>query len=210
MHTNNGILFNHESPIRGETFVTRKITRGVARIALGFQEVLYLGNLNSLRDWGDARDYVRAMHLMLQQDEPGDFVIATGEQHSVREFVQLSFAETGIEVAFFGQGPDEVAQIVSIDESRLESACGLLDNIESREAHLAVGDVVVRVDPHYFRPTEVATLLGDASKARDILGWVPERSFDDLIAEMVLEDLGQAQRYGLLRAEGFDVRERRE
>ncbi len=204
IHASNGILFNHESPIRGETFVTRKITRAVARIALGFQEVLYLGNLDSLRDWGHARDYVRAMYLMLQQDQPGDYVVATGEQHSVREFVVRAFAEVGVRLAFTGAGVDEVGAVESVDEARLEECCGPL---ACTGAPVAPGDVVVRVDPRYFRPTEVETLLGDPTRAHEVLGWSAQIPFADLVAEMVREDLGHAQRDGVLRAEGFLVRE---
>jgi len=207
VHASNGILFNHESPVRGETFVTRKITRAVARIALGFQDVLFLGNLDSLRDWGHARDYVRAMYLMLQQDEPGDYVIASGEQHSVRELVGRAFAEVGIEVAFSGHGVDEVGTVSGPDESRLELACGPLAGGRVPAATVAPGDVVVRVDPRYFRPTEVATLLGDPSRAKAVLGWSAATGFDELVSEMVHEDLGHAQRDGALRAEGFLVRE---
>jgi GDPmannose 4,6-dehydratase len=204
IHASNGILFNHESPIRGETFVTRKITRAVARVALGFQDELFLGNLDSMRDWGHARDYVRAMHLMLQQDEPGDYVVATGEQHSVREFVQRAFTEVGVELAFSGEGVDEVGTVAAVDAARLEECCGPLTR---NGGPVATGDIVVRVDPRYFRPTEVETLLGDPSKARDVLGWTAETRFEELVSEMVREDLVHAQRYGVLRAEGFTVRE---
>jgi len=204
IHASNGILFNHESPVRGETFVTRKITRAVARIALGFQNVLYLGNLDSLRDWGHARDYVRAMHLMLQQDEPGDYVIATGEQHSVREFVQMAFAEVGVQLSFSGEGVDEVGTVAEVDETRLEECCGPLT---CNGAPVSPGDAVVRVDPRYFRPTEVETLLGDPTRAREAFGWSAQITFGELVSEMVREDLGHAQRDGVLRAEGFAVRE---
>ncbi len=187
----NGILFNHESPIRGETFVTRKITRAVARIALGLQDRLYLGNLDARRDWGHARDFVEAQWLMLQQDEPEDYVIATGEQHSVREFVQRAFAEAGIELRFEGEGVDEkaiVEQVRSVDG--LAPAC-------------APGDEVVWVDPRYLRPTEVDALLGDASKARRQLGWQPRVAFAELVAEMVREDLMLARRDKHSRDHGF-------
>ena len=180
----NGILFNHESPIRGETFVTRKITRAVARIKLGLQEKLYLGNLNSKRDWGFAGDYVQAMWLMLQQDEPEDFVIATGETHSVREFVQMAFQKVGISIEWRGTGREEVG----IDA--------------------ASGKVRVQVDPRYFRPTEVDFLLGDASKAREKLGWVPKVTFAALAAMMVEEDLRQAERDVLCQGNGFEVNAR--
>jgi GDPmannose 4,6-dehydratase len=212
MHASNGILFNHESPIRGETFVTRKITRAVARIALGLERQLFLGNLDSLRDWGHARDYVEAMHLMLQQDEPADFVIATGEQHSVREFVQRAFAELGASVAFEGNGVDETARVVAADPAtlaRVYEECGG-GNGALEVAGFTPGEVVVRVDPRYYRPTEVVSLLGDPSKARRVLGWTPHISFSELVRDMVAEDLDQALRTGLLRKEGFVVREPRE
>jgi GDPmannose 4,6-dehydratase len=175
----NGILFNHESPIRGETFVTRKITRGLARIKLGMQNRLYLGNLDAKRDWGHARDYVEMQWLMLQQDEPDDYVIATGEQHSVREFVELAACELGIQIRWQGTGIDEKG----IDEN--------------------TGRIIVEVDPRYFRPTEVHTLLGDPSKAKSKLGWQPKTSFSDLVKEMVREDFILAKRDQLLHRNGF-------
>jgi len=175
----NGILFNHESPMRGETFVTRKITRAVARVKLGMQERLYLGNLNALRDWGHARDYVEAMWLALQQDEPDDYVVATGEQHSVREFCQLAFAEAGIDISWRGQGVNEVG--------------------------VAGENVLVAVDPRYFRPTEVETLLGDPTKARQKLGWNSRVTFRELVSEMVREDLRIAERDSLCIKNGFDT-----
>jgi len=174
-----GILFNHESPIRGETFVTRKITRGLARISQGMEQCLYLGNLDSMRDWGHARDYVRAQWLMLQQDEPEDFVIATGEQHSVREFVVAAGRQLNMRIDWQGTG------------------------IEERGIDAKSGRVVVRVDPRYFRPTEVETLLGDPSKAQSRLGWRPEHSFDDLVSEMVAHDLQIARRDAVVEREGF-------
>jgi GDPmannose 4,6-dehydratase len=177
----NGILFNHESPIRGETFVTRKITRGLARIREGLDQCLYLGNLDSLRDWGHARDYVRAQWLILQQDEPTDYVIATGEQHSVREFVSVAAAHIGFDLEWRGKGVDEQA----VDRS--------------------TGKVVVRVDPRYFRPTEVDTLLGDSSKARSRLGWTPEVTFRQLVTEMIESDLALAQRDSHMKQQGFKV-----
>ena len=214
LHASNGILFNHESPLRGETFVTRKITRAVARIALGFQDVLYLGNLHSRRDWGHARDYVRAMHLMVQQDGPDDYVIATGEQHSVREFVELALAEAGATLEFSGEGADEVGRIVAVDEAVLQAACGADSAAEcdggSGAPVFAPGSVVVRIDPRYFRPTEVETLLGDATKAQRQLDWRPTIRFPELVREMLREDIAQAQRDGVLRAGGFEVREPRE
>lgn len=175
----NGILFNHESPIRGETFVTRKITRAVARIQLDLQDVLYLGNLEALRDWGHARDYVEAQWLILQQDEPEDFVIATGRQTSVREFAEKAFARIGVGLDWQGSGVDEVG---------VDSATGI---------------VRVKIDPRYFRPTEVETLVGDGTKAREKLGWVAKTSVDEMIAEMVAEDLQVAKRDQICRREGF-------
>ena len=173
----NGILFNHESPIRGETFVTRKITRALARIKLGLQEHLYLGNLDAKRDWGHAKDYVEMQWLMLQQEQPEDFVIATGVQHSVREFVDVAAKELSLPIRWGGEGVDEVG------------------SVEDRQ--------VVMVDPRYFRPTEVETLLGDASKARKKLGWTPKISFEELVAEMVQEDLRSAERDELIKREGY-------
>lgn len=192
MYACNGILFNHESPIRGETFVTRKITRAIARIALGLQDTLHLGNLSSLRDWGHARDYVEMQWRMLQQDKAEDFVIATGEQHSVREFVQRAAAELGITVRFEGEGVEEVGIIDAIDNSRRQLAPGR-----------KVGDVIVRVDPRYFRPTEVDTLLGDPSRARERLGWTPTTTFEQLVAEMMTADYAAARRDALCRLAGF-------
>jgi GDPmannose 4,6-dehydratase len=190
----NGILFNHESPIRGETFVTRKITRGLARIVLGLQECLFLGNLHARRDWGHARDYVRAMWLMLQQPAPEDFVIATGVQHSVRDFVTAAAAELGIAMAWDGAGADEVGRVASVDSGR--------------DTRLQTGQVIVRIDRRYFRPAEVDTLLGDATKARTRLGWVPEIGFPALVAEMVREDLRSAQRDALVKRHGHTVHSR--
>lgn len=175
----NGILFNHESPIRGETFVTRKITRAVARIKLGLQEKLYLGNLNARRDWGHARDYVEAQWLILQQDNPDDYVIATGEQHSVREFVELAFREVGIDIIWKGEG---------VYEKGINA-----DN----------GKVIVEVDERYFRPTEVDALIGDPTKAKEKLGWSPKVTFKELVSEMVREDMKDAERDHLCRREGF-------
>jgi GDPmannose 4,6-dehydratase len=211
MHASNGILFNHESPIRGETFVTRKITRAVARMALGLHDGLWLGNLDSLRDWGHARDYVRAMYLMLQQDEPEDYVIATGEQHSVREMCARAFDELGITLAWQGAAEDEVGVIDVIDADRLDEArCGGDECATLGPSHLKPGTVLVRVDPRYYRPTEVNTLLGDATKARERLGWRPEIGFDELIAEMVRDDLADARRDDAVVRAGFEVIEHRE
>jgi GDPmannose 4,6-dehydratase len=188
----NGILFNHESPVRGETFVTRKITRAVARMVLGLQDCLYLGNMNALRDWGHARDYVEAQYLMLQQETPEDFVIASGVQYSVRDFVDAAVAELGLGLRWEGEGVDEIAVVATVDEKRApESARSL------------AGKTVVRVDPRYFRPTEVETLLGDPTKAREKLGWTPKTTFAELVSEMVLSDLEDAQRDELCKTHGF-------
>lgn len=191
MYACNGILFNHESPRRGETFVTRKITRGLANIAQGLDSCLYMGNMNALRDWGHAKDYVRMMWLMLQQEQPDDFVIATGVQHSVRQFIEWSAAELGVTLRFEGQGVDEHAVVAAISGDKAPA--------------LKVGDVVVRVDARYFRPAEVETLLGDPSKAKQKLGWVPEITVQEMCAEMVAEDLKVAQRHALLKAHGHEV-----
>ena len=192
----NGILFNHESPVRGETFVTRKITRAVARIKLGLQDKLYLGNLDSKRDWGYAGDFVKAMWLILQQDEPDDFVIATGEAHSVREFVEKAFLEAGIELEWRGSGVDEVGIVAGINRDPEGVNSGLWPK---------KGDEVVCIDPSYFRPTEVDYLLGDPSKARSKLGWEPTVSFDELVKMMVREDLKEAERDQLCQSEGFQT-----
>lgn len=193
----NGILFNHESPLRGETFVTRKITRAIARIALGLQDCLYLGNMNSLRDWGHARDYVEMQWLMLQQDKPEDFVIATGVQYSVRDFVNAAAKELGITLRWEGEGVDEIGIVESV---KCESA-----GQKGKVSDLAPGDVIVRVDPRYFRPTEVETLLGDPTKAKEKLGWIPKTSFEDLVAEMVRGDFEEAQKDELCRRHGFNT-----
>lgn len=192
----NGILFNHESPVRGETFVTRKITRAAAKIALGLQDKLYLGNLSAQRDWGHARDYVEAMWLILQQEKPEDFVIATGVTTTVREFVRMAFAELGIEIEFNGKGEAEKAVIIDRDEERLQEL-GL-----SAE-HIKLGQTVVKVDPQYYRPTEVDLLIGDPSKAQSKLGWKPRYSLDMLVNEMVLSDLKVMQREEYLKKGGF-------
>jgi GDPmannose 4,6-dehydratase len=188
MYACNGILFNHESPIRGETFVTRKITRAVARIALGLQDCLYLGNLSALRDWGHARDYVEMQWLMLQQDQPEDFVIATGVQYSVRQFVEMASRELGITVTFSGEGVDEIGTVASV---------------QGDKAKCKPGDVIVRVDPRYFRPTEVETLLGDPTKAKQKLGWSPRTTLPQLVKEMVDSDYTSAKRDSLVKLAGF-------
>ena len=188
----NGILFNHESPLRGETFVTRKITRAISRIALGLQDCLYLGNLCALRDWGHARDYVEVQWLMLQQDAPEDYVIATGVQNSVRRFVECAARELGITIAFSGDGKSEIGTVARIDPVGGEI-----------KANCQVGAVIVRVDPRYFRPTEVETLQGDASKAKARLGWTPATSFAELVREMVEADYAAARRDSLVKQAGF-------
>jgi len=193
MYACNGILFNHESPLRGETFVTRKITRAISRIALGLQDCLYLGNLNSLRDWGHARDYVEMQWMMLQQQQPEDFVIATGVQYSVRDFVRIAAAELGITVRFEGEGVNEIGIVDSVD-SQKTAAAGL---------KVAVGQTIIRVDPRYFRPAEVETLLGDPTKAREKLGWTPRTTFAELVREMVEADFDLARRDSLVKEAGF-------
>ena len=189
MYACNGILFNHESPVRGETFVTRKITRALARIKLGLQDCLYLGNLNSLRDWGHARDYIEMQWLMLQQDKPEDFVIATGVQYSVRDFVNAAAKELGMSIHWEGEGINE--------KGYLDPQSSTLSPQHSR--------VIVEVDPRYFRPTEVETLLGDATKAREKLGWTPRITFQELVAEMVREDLKSAERDELVKKHGYSA-----
>jgi GDPmannose 4,6-dehydratase len=196
MYACNGILFNHESPIRGETFVTRKITRAVASIALGLESRLFLGNLSAKRDWGHARDYVEAMWLMLQQDKPDDFVIATGVTTEVREFVRMAFREIGISLKFSGSGSDERGSIDSIDEVRFRAATNYAPD------HLALGQEVVFVDPTYYRPTEVDLLVGDATKARNKLGWEPRHTLIDLISEMVTSDIKVFKQVRLLKDAG--------
>jgi len=191
MYACNGILFNHESPRRGETFVTRKITRGLANIAQGLEACLYMGNMDALRDWGHARDYVRMQWMMLQQDEPDDFVIATGVQYSVRQFITWSAQELGITLRFEGSGLEEKAVVTHIEGDKAPA--------------LQVGDVVVQVDSRYFRPAEVETLLGDPAKAKAKLGWTPEITVQQMCAEMVAEDLKVARRHALLKSHGYDI-----
>ena len=186
----NGILFNHESPVRGETFVTRKITRAMARIALGLQDCLYLGNLSALRDWGHAKDYVEMQWLMLQQDVAEDFVIATGIQVSVRDFVEMAAAELGITLAFSGEGESEI---------------GTVQAVSGTKAKCKPGDVIVKVDPRYFRPTEVETLLGDATKAKTKLGWTPKITLAELVREMVASDFDAARRDSMVKQAGFQA-----
>jgi len=196
MYACNGILFNHESPVRGETFVTRKITRAVSKIALGLQDILYLGNLSAQRDWGHAKDYVEAMWLMLQQDKAEDFVIATGITTTVREFIKMAFMELGIEVEFSGKDQNEKGVIIDIDEQKV-TELGLNPDA------LRFGQTVVKVDPKYFRPTEVDLLIGDASKAKQKLGWQPKYSLQDLVSDMVKSDLQLVKRDDYLKKGGY-------
>jgi GDPmannose 4,6-dehydratase len=196
MYACNGILFNHESPRRGETFVTRKITRGLSHIAQGLEKCLYMGNMSALRDWGHAKDYVRMQWMMLQQDKPQDFLIATGLQYSVREFITWTAAELGVTLRFEGQGVEEKGYVAAISGDKAPA--------------LKVGDCIVAVDPRYFRPTEVETLLGDPSKAKAELGWVPEITAQQMCAEMVAADLQEAQQTALLRQHGFKTAVARE
>jgi len=187
----NGILFNHESPRRGETFVTRKITRGLANIAQGLEQCLYMGNIDALRDWGHAKDYVRMQWMMLQQDVAEDFVIATGKQYSVREFIRWSAEDLGLTVEFTGEGIDEIATVTAVKGDRAPA--------------VRPGDVIMRIDPKYFRPAEVETLLGDPSRAKAKLGWEPEITAREMCAEMVAEDLATARRHAFLKANGYDL-----
>jgi GDPmannose 4,6-dehydratase len=192
----NGILFNHESPRRGETFVTRKITRGLSNIAQGLEPCLFMGNMDALRDWGHARDYVEMQWLMLQQETPDDFVIATGVQYTVRQFIEMAAAELGLSMAWEGKGVEEIGRVAAIAGDKAPG--------------LKVGDVIVRVDPRYFRPAEVETLLGDPTKAREKLGWTPTTTLQEMVKEMVQHDLSRSRQHALLKREGFDVSVSRE
>ncbi len=200
MHASNGILFNHESPLRGETFVTRKITRAAAKIALGQQEALYLGNLSAERDWGHAKDYIQAMWLILQQEEPSDYVIATGVTTRVREFVRMAFAEVGIQVDFKGEGVNETGYIVAIDTNRFIQTVGeeYLERIKSR-----IGATIIGVDPRYFRPTEVELLIGNPTKANTVLGWTPQYDLKGLVEDMMMSDVKLMKKDAYLAAGGF-------
>lgn len=202
MHASNGILFNHESPLRGETFVTRKVSRAVSRIALDMQKKVYMGNLSSKRDWGHAKDYVRAMHAILQQDEPSDYVIATGITTTIRDFVQMAFTEIGVEVQFKGIGVDEVAILASVDENKFIQKVGdaYLPNLKKR-----IGEEVVGVDPQYFRPTEVELLIGDATKARTRLGWEPEYTLAALVEDMMRHDVKLMKKDSYLKDGGYKI-----
>lgn len=202
MHASNGILFNHESPLRGETFVTRKVTRAVSHIVLGMQKKVYMGNLSSKRDWGHAKDYVRAMYAILQQDEPSDYVIATGITTTIRDFIRMAFEEIGVGIRFKGEGIDEVAILESIDEELFVKKVGdaYLENFKKR-----VGEEVVGVDPQYFRPTEVELLIGDATKARTRLGWEPEYSLAALIEDMMKNDIKLMKKESYLKEGGYKI-----
>lgn len=202
MHASNGILFNHESPLRGETFVTRKITRAVSRICLGLQTEFFLGNLSSKRDWGHAKDYVRAMHLILQQDAPSDYVIATGVTTTVRDFVRMAFAEVGMHIVFEGTGIDEIGKLVEVNESVFAKEVGLeyLSRLKER-----VGERVVSIDPSYFRPTEVDLLIGDPTKSKSVLGWEPEYDLPALVKDMMLNDVRLMKKDSYLSEGGYRV-----
>ena len=202
MHASNGILFNHESPLRGETFVTRKVTRAVSRIALGIQKQVYLGNLDAKRDWGHAKDYVRAMHLILQQDQPDDYVIATGVTTSIRDFVKMAFAEIGADLEFQGKGVNEVALLAGVNETVFKNVVGesYLDQFKQR-----IGSIVVGVDPQYFRPTEVDLLIGNAEKAQKKLGWTPMYTLEDHVHNMMVSDIKLMKKESYLREGGYRI-----
>lgn len=202
MHASNGILFNHESPLRGETFVTRKVTRAVSRIALGIQKQVYLGNLDAKRDWGHAKDYVKAMHLILQQDQPDDYVIATGVTTSIRDFVKMAFAEIGADLEFQGEGVNEVALLAGVNETVFKNVVGesYLDQFKQR-----IGSIVVGVDPQYFRPTEVDLLIGNAEKAQKKLGWTPMYTLEDLVHDMMVSDIKLMKKESYLREGGYRI-----
>lgn len=202
MHASNGILFNHESPLRGETFVTRKITRAAARIALGMQKKTFLGNLSSQRDWGHAKDYIKAMYLILQQDEPSDYVIATGVTTTIRDFMRKAFEKVGVSVVFQGEGTSEIGILDAIDERQFNAFVGetYLENIKKR-----IGEEIVGVDPQYFRPTEVDLLIGDATKARTRLGWEPKYDLDTLVDDMLRNDIKLMKKESYLRDGGYEI-----
>lgn len=205
MHASNGILFNHESPIRGETFVTRKVTRAISRIALGMLDKVYLGNLSSKRDWGHAKDYVRAMYLILQQDKPDDYVIATGITTSIRDFIRMACEEVGLEVAFKGQGVDEVGYLVGVDEVRFRERVGdeYIEDIRMRI--LSNDNEIVKIDPMYFRPTEVDLLIGDPAKSQRVLGWKPKYDLQGLVADMMASDVKLFQKESYLQNGGYRI-----
>ncbi|GAD05457.1 GDP-mannose 4,6-dehydratase [Porphyromonas crevioricanis JCM 15906] len=202
MHCSNGVLFNHESPLRGETFVTRKITRSVSRIATGLQQRVYLGNLSATRDWGHAKDYVRSMHMILQQDQPGDYVVATGITTSVRDFAQMSFAYVGMKLRFEGEGVDERGVLSAIDEEVFKQRVG---DIYLPGVRNLLGQTLLSVDPNYFRPTEVQALIGDAARARKILGWEPEYTLQDIIRDMMDYDIRLMHKEAYLKEGGYQI-----
>ncbi len=204
MHASNGILFNHESPIRGETFVTRKVTRALSKIALGLQESLFMGNLNSKRDWGHAKDYIRAMYLILQQDKPSDYVIATGITTTIRDFIKMASEEIGLEIEFRGHGAEELGVLVNVDQEKFIEKVGdkYLDQIISRAA---VKDVIIGVDKRYFRPTEVDLLIGDPTKSKTILGWEPKYDLPALVADMMSSDIKLMKKESYLREGGYEI-----
>ncbi|TKG95370.1 GDP-mannose 4,6-dehydratase [Puteibacter caeruleilacunae] len=204
MHASNGILFNHESPIRGETFVTRKVTRAMARIALGMQEQTYMGNLSSKRDWGHAKDYIKAMHLILQQDEPSDYVIATGITTTIRDFIKLAGEEVGLTIEFKGEGVEEEGYLVAVDENKFVEKVGK-EYLEAIKARVANNEVVVGVDPQYFRPTEVDLLIGDPTKSKTVLGWEPEYDLAGLVEDMMQSDVKLFKKDAYLKAGGYQV-----
>ncbi|MCA1747216.1 MAG: GDP-mannose 4,6-dehydratase [Bacteroidales bacterium] len=204
MHASNGILFNHESPIRGETFVSRKITRAAARIALGMQDVLYMGNLSAKRDWGHAKDYVRAMYLVLQQEEPDDYVIATGVTTEIRDFIRKTFNEIGIELKFEGEAERETGKMIAVDDRKFtEMVNG--EHLEMIKARIRNNPLVLKIDPAYYRPTEVDLLLGDPTKAKEKLGWVPEYDLDGLITDMITSDIRLMKRERYLKDGGYET-----
>lgn len=209
MHASNGILFNHESPIRGETFVSRKVTRGISRIALGLQDTLYMGNLSSKRDWGHAKDYIRAMYLILQQDKPDDYVIATGITTSIRDFIQMAAEEIGLEITFTGEGIEEKGYLSAIDENRYTEKVGdqYLNKLKERMLHSTdkKGPLMVGVDSRYFRPSEVELLLGDPTKSKTILGWEPRYDLPALIADMMQSDIKLMQKENYLKEGGYKI-----
>ncbi|WP_163712922.1 GDP-mannose 4,6-dehydratase [Mangrovibacterium lignilyticum] len=204
MHASNGILFNHESPIRGETFVTRKVTRAMSRIVLGMQDKVYMGNLSSKRDWGHAKDYIKAMYLILQQDQPDDYVIATGITTTIRDFIKLAGAEAGLEIGFKGEGADEKAYIEAVDEKVFSEKVGeqYLANIQAK---IKTQAEIVEVDPQYFRPTEVDLLIGDPTKSNTVLGWKPEYDLKGLVKDMMQSDIKLMQKDAYLKAGGYQV-----
>lgn len=204
MHASNGILFNHESPIRGETFVTRKVTRALSKIALGLQESLFMGNLNSKRDWGHAKDYIRAMYLILQQDKPDDYVIATGITTTIRDFIRMAAQEIGLQIEFRGNGADEIGVLVNVDQEKFINKVGdkYLDDIISRAA---VKDVIIGVDKRYFRPTEVDLLIGDPTKSKTKLGWEPKYDLPALIADMMTSDIKLMKKESYLKDGGYEI-----